>query len=404
MEIGISKNMPPVNILILESGFGKGGSSVVLCYELEQMNREIFNPIVGFYYKAYSEDINKLKNLGLEVLQFNLPVPKTTSKRPRIILKLFKYPYILFSMAKQELPGALRIAWQIRKRRIKLVVFNNDLGLHTIGFVSAKLARVPCVVRKGGYGNSRKITRMLSPYVNGFFAISHAAAEDQRFDYPKIKTIPVIYHGIPLKRFDPSLEGRHIREELGIPYDHILITSVSRIAPGKGHFELIQAAKDLIEKHKNLSFLLVGDDVEFEGSFLRGVKEQVTKFDLENYFTFAGWRSDVENILAATDIFVHCPTQEWMEGLGLVAIEAAGMGKPVVLSNNYGLTETAIDNQTGYIVRMGDPKAIVEAITKLVMDKKLRLTFGSNARKFAEEKFDSRKNVRKIEEFLLKFV
>jgi glycosyltransferase involved in cell wall biosynthesis len=245
---------------------------------------------------------------------------------------------------------------------------------------------------------------MLSPYVNGFCAISNAAAEDQRFDYPKIKTIPVIYPGIPLKRFDPSLEGRHMREQLGIPFDHILITSVSRIAPGKGHFELIQAAKDLIEKHEALNFLIVGDDVEFEGSFLRGVKEQVRKLDLEKYFIFVGWRSDVQNMLAATDIFVHCPTQEWMEGLGLVAIEAAAMGKPVVLSNNYGLAETVLDKQTGYVVEMGDVKAIVEAISKLVMDKKLRLTFGSNGRKFAEEKFDSRKNIRQMEEFLVKFV
>ena len=170
---------PPYNILILEAGFGKGGSSVVLSYELNEMDREIFNPIVGFYYQPYGEDANKLRTLCLEVLQFNAPMPKTTVIKPQPLMKIMKYPSILFGMAKRVLPTALKIAKQIRKKQIKLVLFNNDLGLHVIGFLASQLARVPCVVRKGGYGYSRKITRLLSPHVDAFFAISNAAAQDQ---------------------------------------------------------------------------------------------------------------------------------------------------------------------------------------------------------------------------------
>jgi len=160
----------------------------------------------------------------------------------------------------------------------------------------------------------------------------------------------------------------------------------------------------VVKQHKNVTFLVVGDDVELEGKFLLQVKEQVRNLNLQKHFIFTGWRSDVPEILAATDIFVHCATQLLMEGLGLVAIEAAAMAKPVIVTNNYGLAETVVDGKTGYIVTMDDTKAIAEAIIKLAADKDLRLTLGNNARKMAEERFDSRKNIKKIEEYLLRFI
>ena len=68
-----------------------------------------------------------------------------------------------------------------------------------------------------------------------------------------------------------------------------------------------------------------------------------------NCFILAGWRADIPEIPSVADLFVHCPTT-WIEGLGIAHLEAMAMGTPTVVSENGGLTDSALDGVTGFVI------------------------------------------------------
>jgi glycosyltransferase involved in cell wall biosynthesis len=389
------------NILFIEAGYGKGGSSTALAYELEHINRNKFKPIVCFYHRGFKNDVHKIKDLGVDVIELDLRISsiRITEKN-----KLIKYLLSSCRIMKHDFHLACRIVYEIKKRHIDLVVLNNDLGLHIGGVIAANLACVPLLVRKAGYEQRRKVARILSKYIRGAIAISKATSEDLLRDNPGLVNIDIVYRGVPLETFDPSIDGSTMRSELQLPEGCITVTSISRIDHGKGHIEIVHAAKSVISMFENVVFLIAGDDVELEGEYLSKIKEEVQRYGIQEKFRFIGWQTDVRNLLAATDIYIHCPNHEWMEGLGISAIEAAAMAKPMIVSDNYGLKETVIDGQTGYIIGINNIQEISERIIELCQDKSLRTLLGNNARIFAEERFSSKNNTKKLEKIFKEYL
>jgi len=86
-----------------------------------------------------------------------------------------------------------------------------------------------------------------------------------------------------------------------------------------------------------------------------------------------------------------------LEAVGRPIIEAAAIGKPSVVTMSTKKTEIIIDGITGLITDTGKPLLLAEAIKKLSIDKKLRTSIGEAGSKYAMEKFDSRKNVTKVQ-------
>ena len=75
----------------------------------------------------------------------------------------------------------------------------------------------------------------------------------------------------------------------------------------------------------------------------------------------------------------------WPEPFGLVALEAAAAGKPIVASDIGGLRDIVIDGKTGYLVPPGDRPALAGTLRKLIADEKLRMRLGQAARARASE-------------------
>lgn len=87
----------------------------------------------------------------------------------------------------------------------------------------------------------------------------------------------------------------------------------------------------------------------------------------------------------------------WPEPFGLVALEAAAAGKPVVASNIGGLIDIVVDEQTGILVPPGDRDALGAAIVRLSADPELRERLGSAAVRRAAE-FDPEVLVPRLED------
>jgi ribosomal protein S18 acetylase RimI-like enzyme len=117
--------------------------------------------------------------------------------------------------------------------------------------------------------------------------------------------------------------------------------------------------------------------------------------DAASDVVFAGWRSDVPAALAAMDAFVLA---SWREGVPRSAIEAAAMGKAMVLTDIRGCREVARDGREALLVPPRDPERLAAAILALVEDDALRARLGAAARERALWRCDERRVVDRVVE------
>jgi glycosyltransferase involved in cell wall biosynthesis len=81
-------------------------------------------------------------------------------------------------------------------------------------------------------------------------------------------------------------------------------------------------------------------------------------------------------------LFTVAPSQ-WPEPFGLVALETAAAGKPIVASDSGGLRDIVADGETGFLVPPEDREALAGAMRRLIGDGELRRRLGANARERA---------------------
>jgi glycosyltransferase involved in cell wall biosynthesis/ribosomal protein S18 acetylase RimI-like enzyme len=194
-------------------------------------------------------------------------------------------------------------------------------------------------------------------------------------------------NGTDLSRFDPlrvSAERvAQIRSEFGIPQGATVVGTVGRLVAEKGYRELFGAAERVRASRPDVWFLAAGDQDPDKGDAI----DQAALPGPEDGWVFAGWRSDMPDVLAATDVFVLA---SWREGVPRSAIEAAAMARPLVVTDIRGCREVVRDEIEGLLVPPRDPSRLADAIARLVDEPPLRDKLGGAARARASERFNER--------------
>lgn len=216
--------------------------------------------------------------------------------------------------------------------------------------------------------------------------------------YPAEKTFYVL-NAIESDRWNPAVDGRPIRQEFHIEPDTPLLLTVSRLSYWKGHTELLKALAEVKKQTSNFKLLIVGvDDPRAHpghGSYTAELKALVTELQLDNQVVFTGYRSDVQELMAACDMYTM-PSFE--EPFGMVYLEAMCMKKPVIALDNGGSREVVEQNKTGLLSAPQDIAALAENILTLMNDANLRQTLGENGRIRAQEHFTPRRMAHDVEE------
>jgi glycosyltransferase involved in cell wall biosynthesis/ribosomal protein S18 acetylase RimI-like enzyme len=191
-------------------------------------------------------------------------------------------------------------------------------------------------------------------------------------------------NGTDLGRFDPALVPPErvaaLRRELGLPADALVVGAVGRLVAEKGYRELFAAARTVRRADPRVRFVVVGapdlDKADAIG------QDELTRAAADVLVT--GWRDDVRDLLAVMDVFVLA---SWREGMPRSAIEAAAMGRPLVLTDIRGCREVARHDREALLVPPRDPDALAGAISRLAADPALRARLGAAARARALERF-----------------
>jgi glycosyltransferase involved in cell wall biosynthesis len=177
----------------------------------------------------------------------------------------------------------------------------------------------------------------------------------------------------------------------------MVILSAARLAPQKGLEYLIDAIPFLIN-HLNLPFrvVLAGD-----GPLSSQLKDRVKNLGVENYVIFLGFRSDVGNLLAASDIVV---IPSLWEGLSISLLEAMGAGKPIITTTIGSNTEVLSNRENALLIPPKDTEALAKAIIELAQNPDLLQHLATKAQALFESTYSEEKMLQKYKEAYLKLL
>lgn len=193
--------------------------------------------------------------------------------------------------------------------------------------------------------------------------------------------------GVDIDHYDArrvsAADQARLRAELNIPADALVATMASRLLHEKGVHEFVRGAVIVARRMPNVRFLLAGEpDLGNRRSI--GARH-LTALRTAGPVKFLGFRDDIRDLLAVSDIVVH-PTY-YPEGIPRILIEAAAMGKPVVSTTTAGVTEIVTNGVNGLVVPARDTQATADAMEALLRDARLRLSCGVSGRRLAEDRF-----------------
>jgi protein-tyrosine-phosphatase len=169
--------------------------------------------------------------------------------------------------------------------------------------------------------------------------------------------VTAIHNGTaPIPPVSPEVRAR-VRRELNVPADALLIGTVGRLVPVKGHVDLVRAIALAQPKMPHAKLLIAGD-----GPLLGELCAMAGRLGVDQHCIFTGHRADVHQLLAAMDVFV---LPSLSEGIPMALLEAMSLGLPVVATRVGGIPEVVRDRVTGLLVPAGDDRALAEACLEL---------------------------------------
>jgi glycosyltransferase involved in cell wall biosynthesis len=208
-------------------------------------------------------------------------------------------------------------------------------------------------------------------------AVSRAVARVLEGDGLPEASVRVVYEGVPDR--PPAAGGEEALRALGVPAGAPVVGNVAALTAHKDHATLLAAAARVIARVPDARFVIVG-----QGELESRLRTQAFDLGLENRVVFAGFRSDVDLLLPAFDVF--CLSSN-MEGLGTSLLDAMCYARAVVGTSAGGIPEAVEDGVTGRVVPPRQPEALAAALTEVLLDRGRREAMGRAGRGRFLERF-----------------
>jgi len=169
----------------------------------------------------------------------------------------------------------------------------------------------------------------------------------------------------------------------------IIIITVGYLIERKGHRYVLESMKQLVQKHPQLRYLIVGS-----GPMRSNLEALAEKMGLKKYVNFLGNvpSEELPRLLGLSDIFV---LPSWNEAFGIAYLEAMANGKPVIGCYGEGVEEFVTHGKTGLLVPPRDVGSLVQALDTLLSHREEAKAMGERARMVVQENFTWKRNAEK---------
>lgn len=310
---------------------------------------------------------------------------------------------------KKDMKALYKIYKLIKSERPD-IVHTHTAKAGAVGRIEAWLAGVPTIVHtfhghvfEGYFGRLKTwifiiIERILARLTDSIITLSEGLKKElvniKIAPSSKISIIPL---GLELDRFiSPDVRKNRFKTSLGIAPDTLLVGIVGRLVPIKGHRVFLEAVRKIMKLRLDISdlqpvkFIVIGD-----GELRSELEEYTDGLDIREHVIFTGFRADLPDIYADTDIIV---LSSYNEGTPVSLIEAMTAGVPIVATKVGGVSDLIHDGVTGLLVPAGDADALAAGVIRLLDDPALRKQMGENAKKAVYPKYDVSNLVKNMDE------
>lgn len=270
------------------------------------------------------------------------------------------------------------------------VIHTHQSRAHFFGILLRWMSQVPCVATAH--------SRHLQPFwrFNDYvIANSQATYRFQRtWNLVRTDRMEVVNYLVNLDGFAKASAGdrQRLRGTWGLTEYERVAGIVGDVIPRKGHLHVVRAWPHIVQRLPSARLVIIGE--EKDRAYAQLLREESVRLGVDKYIIWAGYRTDIPGVMQAIDICVSAALEE---ALGLTVPEAMAACRPVVATNVGGIPENIADGQTGLLVPPADPKALAEAVIRLLSDEQWRHECGQRACKHVREKYNWQRQLDQVE-------
>lgn len=343
----------PINVLYLVLSMGLSGRGVAVLELVRNLKKDIYNcTVCCFDERGILAD--ELEKEGVEVI-------------------------VMRRKSGLDFSLILKLAGMMKERKIDIVHAYNA-GPFFYGSLAAKISRIPvCIVSFTALSiaiDSRTWKKRLQNKLCSYLVEKMVTVtEGMKADFARRNGIPpgkidVIRYGVDFNKYNIQMNIKNGREKFGIKPSDIVLGTIARLVPEKGHVYLFEAIKEVAASCPEIKLILVGDGpLHFE------LEKSAERLGIAENVKFFGYHSDIPELLSLFDIFV---LPSVFEPFGIVLLEAMAAGKPVIATAISEIPKIVADGKTGILVPPKDASALSSAIVELVRDPHKRQMMGKN--------------------------
>ena len=197
----------------------------------------------------------------------------------------------------------------------------------------------------------------------------------QKYNAP----IEAISNGIDLKAFRPGKPSVELYKKYRVPSNKPAVIYVGRVDPEKNIAMVLKAFANVVQKVPESILIVVGD-----GTDLANLKKLAQKLKIAPQVYFLGrvLLPELAEVYKMGKVFA---TGSEMETQGIVLIEAAATGLPLVAVDKGGVADICQNNFNGFLGEAGNTNEMAQNIIKLLTDAKLYKKFAQNSLKVAQK-------------------
>ncbi len=354
----------------IESGGVYGAERVILNLSVQMQKTGNYVPVVGCIVNSVNSDsalYNAAVELGIEAIK--IPIANAGLVR--------------------DLPKA---AAQLKQARIDLI-HSHGYKPSVFGFIIRLLKKIPVIATchlwfepSKGPLKTRTMIRLEKFFYRWFpkiIAVSDPIKTILLASNLKPQQVDVIRNGVDVPETTISQsELTQLHNELHLSANDFCILNSARLTRQKAQWVLIKAAAILKQQNEVVRILIVG-----EGDLDSELRAQIIAADVSDYVQLLGFRTDINKLLALSNLFA-LPSID--EGMPMSLLEAAAATKPIISTLVGDIGKLIQHEHSGLVIPTEDPAELAAAIIRLKKNALLAQELANHAHKIMVEYYSSR--------------
>ncbi|HIE55710.1 MAG TPA: glycosyltransferase family 4 protein [Chromatiaceae bacterium] len=372
------------------------------------MITQLFLPTKGGTAMSFDDDFRRIGQKEVHIVTEAVPGGKEYDEtHPNTVhrLDLKRRPWLRPESLFIYLKLLFASLWITATRPINAIFAGRALPEGLVALIVGRLTRRPVLIyahgeELTGWGRGRKFRAMCYALGHADWVLSNSDnTRDTLIDLIGVKPehVAVVYPTVDAERFHPGPPQSDLRESIGWRPGQYLILSIGRLMERKGFDQMIRALPRLHERGMDVHYAIIGI-----GEDLPRLQALVQSEAVGDRVHFLGHVSyeDLPRWYITCDLFAM-PNRDVggdSEGFGLVFLEAAASGKPVIAGIAGGTASAVVDGVTGLRVDGEKLEEIVAAAEALLSDPERAEAMGRVGRQRVLENFVHERRVAELKQ------